>query len=154
MATKSKVARSKTQGKEAKAPAAVLREQKARIEEIHANSPPPPSMPTSRHPASDAAEAAEKARDVMGNLPVPMTLNEICALMGPDCKAEDFAASALKTLAGQLYAVAQFAESGLGGDGGYEQWQVIENIVERMKCAGEVVTWLESETTELPEVQP
>lgn len=146
MATKRKVARSKTQGKAAKAPAEVLREAKARIEE--ANKVPVPRLPGTEHPATEAARQAGKARGAIGAIPVPMTLNEICALMGPNCRAEDFASSAFETLAGQLYAVASLAESG----GTYDGWQVVENIVERMKCAGQVVTWLESDATEMREV--
>ncbi len=143
---KTRVAKKTTGKKAAKAPAEVLRNAKARIEE--ANKVPVPRLPGTEHPATEAARQAGKARGAIGAIPVPMTLNEICALMGPNCRAEDFASSAFETLAGQLYAVASLAESG----GTYDGWQVVENIVARMKCAGQVVTWLESETSELPAV--
>lgn len=124
-----------------------MKEAKAKLEELNATLPAPAVDP--KQYIADCEEMGT-LRASIGEIPVPMTLNEICRLMGPECRAENFAASALDTLASQLYAVAGLAER----DGSYDGWQVVENIVDRMKCAGEVVTWLESETTELPGVTP
>jgi hypothetical protein len=138
----------------AKSPAQVLREQKAKIEEIHANGAPPPRMPTERHPASDAAEAAGKARGAIGALAVPITLDDVCGIIGVDCKAESFAASALECLAGQLVAMQTIGEQDSVDP--YNAYRVIENVVGRMRLASRVTAWLESETplTRLPEVSP
>lgn len=146
MATKKNVTKNATEGKPA-TPAQVLRKQKAAIEE--ACKVAPPSMPTGRHPASDAAEAMGKAKKTIADMSIPMTLGEICKVMGVNCEPDNFAASALGDLAAQLYAVSHLAEVDRDHSR-YEGWQVVENIVARMKLASEVVTWLESDTTELP----
>jgi hypothetical protein len=137
-----------------KGPAAVLREQKAKIDEIHANSPPPPRMSTERHPASDAAEAAAKVLKEIGATPVPMTLDEICDVIGEDCHASNFASSALETLAGQVDALANVAEKEEVDP--FEAFRLMRNVCERMRLASRVTAWLESETplTSLPGVSP
>lgn len=98
-----------------------------------------------------SAEVREEiaARPALGEVRIPMTLNDVCALMGRDCQPDEFAATAFECLADQLDAVAQFAENGPTGNNGYEMWKVVNNIAERMRCAGEVATWLECETTPL-----
>ncbi len=129
-------------------PAQVLREQKAVIEA--ASKVEPPRLSGVRHPASDAAEALGKARQRIGALQVPMTLATVCEIIGTDCSADNFASTSLSTLASQLDAVSGFAEKDTGGS--YDCYTVVQNIVARMNLASEIVTWLESETTELPEV--
>ena len=135
-----------------KAPAEVLREAKAEIAE--ANKVPIPAMPTGRHPASDAAARAGKARQALGDLAVPMTLNEIAGIIGVNVRATDFASTALDDLATQLDGVSIVAEADTGGC--YDSWCVVENIVARMKLASRVTAWLEHESAlaSLPEVSP
>jgi len=133
--------RSKSQGKPApKTPAEVLREAKAQIDEIHANSPPPPRMSTERHPASDAAEAAGKARDAIASLQVPMTLGEVAEIIGAGCDPSEFPVSSVECLADQLDAISQMAE--MGAEGGFERWKVVDNIVNRMRLASRVTAWM------------
>lgn len=129
-----------------RSPSSTMRSAKERIAE--ASKVPLPDLPSGRHPASDAAEEAGRARRSVGELPVPMTLSEICALMGVGCEPENFAPTAFESLAGQLEAAATFAEN----EGSYDGWRVINNIAERMKCAGNVARWLETETTDAAEV--
>lgn len=159
MATsKSKVAqaqtRSKTEGKAAKAPAEALREAKQTIEEIRASAPPPPRPSTEEHPASVAAREVGKVREAIGDLVVPMTLAEVCEIIGVDCKPENFAVTAFETLGGQMEVVTELAES--TEIGGYDAYRLTENIRQRMLLASRVTAWLESDETlsSLPEVQP
>jgi hypothetical protein len=149
MATSKKVSRSKSQGK---APAAVLREQTAKI--AKASKVSPPRMSTERHPATDAAEAAGKAVREIGDLQVPLTLREVCEIIGVDCKPERFAVTAFETLGGQLAVVTELTES--TALVGYDAYRLTENVRHRLLLAGRVTAWLESETRvrRLPEVQP
>jgi len=147
MATQKKVTRSRGSKKPA-APAAVLREQKAKIAE--AMKVAPPHLPGMRHPASDAAEAIGRATKTIGALTVPMTLAEVCDLVGTDVSPEDFASTALESIGDQIYTLATLTEN----DASNESWRLFRNLSERAKLAGRVTAWLEAEPTELPEVKP
>lgn len=131
MATKKKVAQgSKSQGETApKAPADVIREAKAKID---AN--------LKKDHGPGVVEELAAANKEMGELAVPMTLNEICEIMGSDCRADEFPVSSIECLAGQLDAVSQMAE--VGCQGGFERWCVVDNIVSRMKLASRVTAWM------------
>lgn len=122
-----------------KAPAAMVREGKARLK------------------AALGAEEHAQARAAMAELRVPMTLSDICEVIGRDCKPEKFSSTALETLAGQLDGLTTIADAN-EGVGTYDQWRVVDNVVARMRLAANVAAWLETETaeaaTKLPEVQP
>jgi hypothetical protein len=107
-------------------------------------------MSTEEHPASVAAREAGELRKEIGALQVPMTLAEIAEIMGPNCNADDFPVSSIENLADQLDAVSDMAE--VGAQGGYERWQVVDNIVSRMKLASRVTAWMLA-TEKAPEVQ-
>lgn len=144
--------RETAEGKAAKAPAKVLRDAKARIDE--ANKVPIPKLPGQEHPATAAAREAGKARQEVGALVVPMTLAEICEVIGVNCQATDFASTALETLAGQVAAVQCIVER--ENVDPYEGYRLLANIAERMKLASRVTAWLEHESplVSLPEVAP
>lgn len=162
MATKKNVAqseKSKTQPpastkRSTKAPAQVLREQKAVIEEALNSEPPPPPMPAGRHPASDAAEAMGKARDTIGGMQVPMTLSEICSMIGVNCSPERFAVTALESFAGQVDALSTLCEKEEIAP--FQAFLLMRNVSQRIELASRVTAWLESEqpSDTLPEVQP
>lgn len=135
-------------------PAQALRDAKAKIDEIHANAPPIPRFSTHKHPAATAAEEVGKAKEKLAELIVPMTLGEVCEIIGVDCKPERFAVTAFETLGGQLEVVTELAES--SEMGGYDAYRFTENLRRRMLLAGRVTAWLESEKplASLPEVQP
>lgn len=122
-----------------KAPANLVREGRARI-----------------NAAPDAEEHAQ-ARAAIADLRVPMTLSDICGVIGRDCKPESFSSTALETLAGQLDGLTAIADAN-EGLGTYDQWRVVDNVVARMRLAANVAAWLETETpeaaTKLPEVHP
>jgi hypothetical protein len=149
MAT-TKVTRSKTQGKQAaKAPAEVLREQQARIEE--ALKAPLPGLP--EQGASEASKAAADfaaARRALADMPVPMTLGEICEVIGQDVVPEEFGSSALRAIADQIKTTAVLTETDWSADA----WRLFGNISARAELAGRVAGWLAKETTEPAEVQP
>jgi hypothetical protein len=116
------------------APAAVLRNAKARMDAAVA-------MPIATNAEAKAAVAAHAAaeRDI-AQLQVPMTLNEICQIMGSDCRADEFPVSSIDSLADQLDAISQMAD--VGCEGGYERWLVVDNIVSRMRLASRVTAWM------------
>jgi hypothetical protein len=144
MATKKTVTRSSATPK---APAQVLREQTAKIQEINASAPPPPPMSTERHPASDAAEAVGEARAAIRDLAVPVTLGEVCALIGTDVDPADFASTAFESIGDQISTLATLVET----DASHDSWRLFRNLSERAKLAGRVAAWLAAEPSE---VQP
>lgn len=135
-------------------PAQQLRDAKAKLAEVYENALPVPRLSTERHPASDAAEAAGRIRGEISGLLVPMTLAQVCGVIGTDCKPERFAVTALECLAGQLEAMRTIAERDEVSP--YDAFRVIENLTERMRLASRVTAFLESEQplASLPEVQP
>ena len=151
--TTKKVTRSKTQGKVAKAPAKVLREQRAKLDEASRVPVPKPSTGP-EHPATTAARDSGEARAVLGALVVPLTLGKLCRIIGPDVKPERFGSTALLSLAIQLEGIESIAEQ--DNTGMYDRWCCVENIVDRMRLAANVAEWLDSEThpSELREVEP
>lgn len=151
MATKTtNSTRSKTQGKQAaKAPAEVLREQQALIEE--ALTAPLPGLP--ERGASEASKAAENfaaARRTLADMPVPITLGEICHVIGTDVDPERFATSALSAIADQINSTAVLVET----DSSNDSWRLFKNLSQRAELASRVAAWLEAETTDPAEVQP
>jgi hypothetical protein len=150
MATKKNVARTQPPAKSS--PASTLRSAKARIKE--ASKVKVPTMPVGEHPATAAAAEAGKARREVGDLSVPITLSEICSVVGVDCHPERFAVTALECLAGQLGAMVSVAER--ENVDPYDAYRVMDNIAERMRLASRVTAWLESEEAmdSLPVVQP
>lgn len=149
MATK-KVTRSKTQGKQAtKAPAEIVREQRARIKE--ALKVPPPPLP--EHAASEGSEAGEAfaaATRSLAEMSVPMTLGEICDIIGVDVQPESFATSALSAIADQINSTAVLVETDRSND----SWRLFKNLSQRAELASRVAEWLAAEATEQAEVQP
>lgn len=131
-------------------PAQVLREQKAKIEAVDASAPPPPPLSTVQHPASDAAEAVGEARAAIQDMTVPVTLGEVCALIGTDVDPTDFASTAFASIGDQIHTLATLVET----DASHDSWRLFRNLSERAKLAGRVAAWLTAETTELAEVQP
>jgi hypothetical protein len=106
---------------------------------------------------SSSSGEYQQARDALANISVPMTLSEICEVIGRDCKPERFGVTALESLAGQLDGLTSIAYTN-EGTGTYDQWRVVDNVVARMRLAANVAAWLETETpeaaTKLPNVQP
>lgn len=137
----------------AKAAAEMLRAGKAKGAAALKESKMPKPGPVD--PILDAAvkkhAAAEKEMD---SILVPMSLAEVCRIMGDTCHPSDFMVSSMETLADQLDAISQFAENNVNAS--YETWQVVDNIVERMRLASRVTAWLLVGDNETPaaEVAP
>ncbi len=95
-------------------------------------------------------EAAQRDADVL----VPVRIDEICRVIGVDCKPTNFAPTALMEISRQLDSVADLANETC--DGGYENWKLIQNLSARAALAGRVAAWLDEPgpAAELPEVQP
>lgn len=132
-------------------PAAVLKEAKAEAEAAM-------RMPIATNgQALASVERLARSNDALAKLSVPMTLSEVCEVIGRDCKPEKFSSTALETLAGQLDGLTTIADAN-EGVGTYDQWRVVDNVVARMRLAANVAAWLESESPEaaakLPQVQP
>jgi hypothetical protein len=129
-------------------PAAVIREQRTKIEEAYQVAPPRAS--TERHPASDAAEAAGQARRRIGEIPVPMTLQEVCDVISYEIRADEFAPSAFAAIARDIEALSDLAEKVEG----FEGFALLQGLAARTRLAGDVAKWLDTELTEMPEVRP
>jgi hypothetical protein len=133
-----------------KAPAEVLRDGKARAKAaIEA-----PVDTNARAKAAVAELAA--AQEDMATLAVPMTLADVCGIISVDCKPDNFAVTALESLAGQVSALQCIVEK--EEVDAYEGYRLLENLSERMRLAARVTSWLQSETREaaatLPGVAP
>ncbi len=143
MATTKKVARSKTQGKAAKAPAEVLREQRARIEEALKMPTPRLSDRRANPLLTKAVEDHAAAHQAMRDIPVPMTLGEICEVIGSDVVPGEFGSSALRSIADQIKTTAVLVETEWSDD----SWRLFENLSARAELAGRVAGWLGSQTS-------
>lgn len=98
----------------------------------------------------DRLDAAERDADVL----VPLRMGLLCRIIGVDCKAENFAPTALMELSRQIDALSDLADE--SADGGYENWKLVQNLSARAALAGRVAAWLEEPgpAAELPEVEP
>ena len=144
MATKKTVSRSKSQGNAAaKAPAAIINEAQAAIAD---------NLAKPHGPGVVEEFAAAKKR--MADIPVPMTLGEICGVIGNDVHPELFASEALAAIADQVETTAVIIDAAPDFSG--DAWRLFKNIAERAKLASRVTAWLESEQplASLPEVMP
>jgi hypothetical protein len=95
-------------------------------------------------------EAAERDGDVL----VPVTIRDVCRMVGVDCEPENFAPTALMELSKQLDSLSDLANE--NSNGGYENWKLVQNLAARAALAGRVAAWLDEPgpATELPEVTP
>jgi hypothetical protein len=139
MATK-KVTRSKgTKKPAAKAPAEVIREARQRASAALEM----PIETNDQVKASTAAHAA--ARKDVRDIQVPMTLGELCTVLGSNIGPEHFGASALASFADQLETIAVIVDS--SPDHSSDAWRLFQNLAERASFASKIVTWM-------AEVQP
>jgi hypothetical protein len=133
-------------------PASTVRSAKARIDE--ASKAEMPTMPAGEHPASAAARETGQARQSICDIRIPITFSEVCSAIGHDVKPENFAATALMDLAGQVEVLSEMAEQ--TEFSGYEAWAFTQNVAARMKLASRVAAWFDDggESDTLPEVAP
>lgn len=142
--------RSTTEGKAAKAPAEVLRASKAKIAE--ALKTPIPRLGLPNPALTKSVDDHAQARRAIAEMPVTMTLGQVCTLLGRDIEPGTFASSALASFADQIETVAVICDT--APEFSSDAWRLFQNLAQRAEYASKVVSWLESgKPAEMAEAQ-
>jgi hypothetical protein len=89
-----------------------------------------------------APAAAAAARRLAQDVPIPLTLGEACELIGRDLDPENFASSALESIADQIEITSVLVETDSSG----ESWRLFANLAERAKFASRIAKLLQADS--------